>query len=94
MSAAGQVRHEERGADQVAVEVTQFDPAELAASLAGKIQVPHAIAPVDLGREKFGRRLDVLIDEATERLGVITDLLVLLRRAGDADRLESPARLG
>jgi hypothetical protein len=81
-----EVRHQEGGPDQIAPEVAQLDSPELAAGLAGAVEVLHAIAPMDLRREQIGRGLDLLIEEAAELLGVVHDPLILLLGAGDADR--------
>jgi hypothetical protein len=94
LGVAGQVGHQERGPDQVALEVAEFDPAEFAAGLAGAVEVLHAVAPPDLRREQFRRGLDVPVQEVTEPPGVAHDLLVLLGRARDADGLLSPDRRG
>jgi hypothetical protein len=75
---AREVRHQEGGPDQVAPEVAQFDPPELAAGLAGGVDVLHAIAPTDLRREQIRRGLDLLLQEPAECLGIVHDALILL----------------
>jgi hypothetical protein len=73
--------------------VSQFDPAELVAGLAGGIDVLHAITPADLGGKEFGCGLDLLIEELAELLRVVHDPLVFPLRARDADRLVTPRGL-
>src|SRR5512135_2150783 len=94
LGAAGQVRHQKAGADEIALEVAEFDPAELPAGLSGGVDVLHAVAPADLRREQLGYGLDLMIQEPAELLGVVDDLLILLLRAGDADGLLPPQELG
>jgi hypothetical protein len=79
VGAAREVGHEEGGPDQVALAVAQLDASELGAGLAGGVGVLHAITPADLGWEQLGRRLDLLIEEPAEALGVARGLLILLR---------------
>jgi hypothetical protein len=79
LGAAREVRHQEGGSDQIAVEVTELDPPEFAAGLAGPVDILHAIAPADLRREQFGRGLDRLIQGPAEGFGVVYDPLILLR---------------
>src|SRR6185503_13804634 len=94
LGVAGQVGHQERGPDQVALEVAELDPAEFAAGLSGAVDVLHAVAPPDLRREQFGSGFDVPAQEDAEPLGVAHDLLVLLGRTRDADGLLPPDRRG
>jgi hypothetical protein len=74
-----EVGHYEGGSDQRGLEVTEFDPPEFDAGLAGGVDVLHAIAAADLRREELGRGRDLLIEEPAEGLGVVDDLLILLR---------------
>jgi hypothetical protein len=61
-----------------------LDPPELPAGLAGGVDVLHAVTPLDLRREEFGRGIDLLIQELAERLGVVHDLLVYRRRSSSS----------
>jgi len=74
--------------------VSEFDPPELAAGLAGRVDVFHAVTPHDLRREEFGRGLDLSIQELAELRRVAHDPLIFPLRAGDADRLVTPQGLG
>src|SRR4051794_1944623 len=80
--------------DEIALAVAEVDPAELAAGLAGGVDVLHAVAVVDLRREQLGRRLDLPAEELSEEYRIIHDPLILLLRAGDADGLVAPSGLG
>jgi hypothetical protein len=91
---AGQIRHQEGGSDQNALEVAKFDPPEFAAGLAGGVEILPAVTPPDLRREQVGGGLEVSVQEVAEEHGVVHDLLILLRRAGEADRFSSSGSHG
>jgi hypothetical protein len=85
--AAGQVGHQEGRTDQITLEIAKLDPPEFPAGRAGGVEVFHAVAPLDLRREQFRRRFDLLVQVRSELLGIVDDLLILLLGAGDTDRL-------
>lgn len=78
LGAAGEIGHQERGMDRIALVVAKVDAAEPVAGLAGGVDVLHAIALVDLRREQLGHGPDLPVEELPEEGRVIDDPLVLL----------------